>query len=140
MDNFQWTDELVFEFITFYTEYIQAPKVFWASEIAEEFKKSKLRKPLFTTEDGVDIYEGQKVIGVDKSIVYEFTTATDGINTSVGKFFSTREKADEYILVNKPLFSINEILDFDQEINGNGIAVALGQKLMEKANKKINGL
>lgn len=74
----------------------------------------KKLKVLFTTEDGVDIREG------DEYWVYDYgelnnihkvnrascTHTGDGINR---KYFSTKEKAEEYILLNKPCLSINDI-------------------------------
>ena len=75
--------------------------------------KPKAKQPLFTTEDGVDIFDGNK---------YFICTASLGncINNEgiVGKFFktnpnykyfSTKEKAEEYILMNKPVLSLKEI-------------------------------
>jgi len=72
----------------------------------------KLKQPLFTTEDGVEIFEGDNIYTVhldDWTIEYfeklnklDFTASND-------KDFSTKEKAEEYIIMNKPCLSINDI-------------------------------
>jgi hypothetical protein len=69
---------------------------------------NKIKKPLFTTEDGVDIFEEDKAYMVCpywRVDEYEISknTATDR------KWFSTKEAAEEYILMNKPCLSINDI-------------------------------
>lgn len=83
-----------------------------------------LKKPLFTTYDGVDIYEYTDRV---------FTWVTDGdivmceVNEQhvksclskpeTYKVFSTRESAEEYILMNKPLLSVNDIIDILDKSN-----------------------
>ena len=74
-----------------------------------EFWK-KVDNPLFITEDGVKGYEGD---------TYWFTTEQFTINKDIafkngyriGKCFSTLEKLEEYILFNKPILSLNDILN-----------------------------
>ena len=74
----------------------------------------KAKQPLFTTEDGVDIFEGDKYYPVNKTywIVNEpentckINYETYHKNTNN---FSTKEKAEEYILMNKPVLSLKEI-------------------------------
>jgi hypothetical protein len=68
----------------------------------------KIKQPLFATEDGVDIFEG----GIFCEVTNNFSL---GINVKIkvyesSKTFSTKEKAEEYILMNKPCLSINDIL------------------------------
>ena len=74
------------------------------------------RKLLFTTIDNVKIYEGDKYFSVCK----KYWIVLEPENTSKINYetyhknnynFSTKEKAEEYILTNKPCLSINEILD-----------------------------
>jgi len=78
---------------------------------------SKKKKPLLTTEDGVDIFEGD--------IFYLFTTAYNDktriniyeqvanyhYNNCTQKSFSTKEAAKEYILMNKPCLSIIDVVN-----------------------------
>jgi hypothetical protein len=78
-------------------------------------KLSKL-KPLLKTEDGVDIYEGDYYFSVlKKDLIYNGKFVAEPING--GKFsnpesciiFSTKEAAEEYILLNKPCLSIKDV-------------------------------
>lgn len=79
-------------------------------------------KRLFTTEDGVDIFEGDFVFQVKKdnyclqymslgnnNISHQFDATK--INNHLNLIFSTKEKAEEYILMNKPCLSYNEVLN-----------------------------
>ena len=72
------------------------------------FSNVKKYKPvLFTTEDGVDIYEGDRYYTVRNR---DFSIAYDGNGFKAqGKHFSTQEAAQEYILMNKPCLSINDV-------------------------------
>lgn len=75
-----------------------------------------IKEPLFTTEDGKDIYLGDKyyvpqVRGEHKEWTgkaLEFETENVDYGNDV-KRFSTKEAAEEYILMNKPCLSINEL-------------------------------
>lgn len=69
-------------------------------------------KPLFTTEDGVKIYHGDKWYGIQ----YDFRIFCWNPNTHIivpvsEKRFSTHELAEEYVLLNKPFLSINDIFN-----------------------------
>lgn len=76
----------------------------------------KKLKPLFTTEDGVDIFEGDSYVKVNPkyySLVTGFV-AEGGHKSHVGIFFSTKEAAEEYILLNKPSLSIQDLIKFQK--------------------------
>jgi ribosomal protein L19 len=71
-----------------------------------------IKERLFTTKDGVDIYEGDKIHFVNYN--YEYNGVYNAIKNSLAlfsnrKIFSTKEKAEEYIIMNKPCLSIKEI-------------------------------
>ena len=80
----------------------------------------KFKQPLFTTEDGVDIFEGDKIYSIESSL-NEINEKIAGIYTRSSinhpvehwykdnKYFSTKEKAEEYILMNKPCLSLNDV-------------------------------
>jgi hypothetical protein len=110
-DNFQWTDELVKEFTKEYhstdTWITVADPII---KKLEHFKASKSKPVLFTTEDGKHIYEGDD---------YWFIRHDDTIGTAnssrpplpKGKAtFSTEAVAKEYVLMNKPCLSVNDII------------------------------
>lgn len=70
---------------------------------------------LFTTEDGVDTFEGDNYFYTNSggSCVYK-EVATVGIIDYERKCnvvrFSTKEKAEEYLLMEKPILSLNDLL------------------------------
>ena len=70
----------------------------------------KAKTPLFTTEDGVDIYEGDKFYWLDKGLnINNSGYSTDKGFPHITLYFSTKEKAEEYIIMNKPVLSLNDI-------------------------------
>jgi hypothetical protein len=84
-----------------------------------------IKQPLFKTEDGVEIFEGNEVFYVFNDLTpvsnegykYKWTVYPAGkqyINNNVGnnyyKIFSTKKAAEEYISMNKPCLSYNDIL------------------------------
>lgn len=87
--------------------------------ITQMMSVRKTKQPLFTTEDGVDIYEGNTYILVRKGTVSKnfcSFTYTAISNKSMWNsqqknylLFSTKEKAEEYILMNKPVLSLNDV-------------------------------
>lgn len=78
-------------------------------------KKAKL---LFTTHDGKDIYEGDRAWLVNKHWTLDFYDFVDMGQREVDLrhypnlyvYFSTEEAAKEYILSNKPILSLNDLL------------------------------
>lgn len=71
------------------------------------------KQPLFTTEDGVDIFEGDKIHYCNKD--YKLYDSKAGSKFHGGKnkhfkYFSTKEAAEEYILMNKPCLSISDVM------------------------------
>ena len=109
--------------ISFSTPIIEGPSgqpgnCSWIEGI-NNIKKSK--QPLFTTEDGVDIFEGDNLYSIDNMLNIKkhllFNARYDD-NTLLNnriffnsdyKHFSTKEKAEEYILYNKPLLTLKDI-------------------------------
>ena len=74
----------------------------------------KVKQPLFTTEDGVDIFEGDSYCKVNNQSDYSLVTGfiAEGAQDNYrGLKFSTKEKAEEYILMNKPCLSLNDLLE-----------------------------
>lgn len=74
------------------------------------------KQPIFTTEDGVDIYDGDNYYWLDRSLNINNSGYTSiFMNTLNTLYFSTKEKAKEYILMNKPCLSINDIKFLDPD-------------------------
>jgi len=100
----------------------QAPVIFFGINYLIKYKQ-----PFFTTEDGVDIYEGDTIFSVESSLNeinlkvagnYKKSTKNHPVKHwyNDDKYFSTKEKAEEYILMNKPCLSINDVLSIGQRI------------------------
>jgi hypothetical protein len=73
-----------------------------------------VKKPLFTTEDSKDIFEGDKYwwvnINGDWKVWGPVVTGMMSSKTKGIPHFSTKEAAEEYIIMNKPCLSINDII------------------------------
>jgi hypothetical protein len=93
----------------------------------------KIKQPLFITEDGVDIFEGDYYYPVEKTYYFLHEKQTNNHCTNDDKFwiFSTKEKAEEYILMNKPCLSLQEI------VNSNGGKSVNGWEHLEELKKLV---
>jgi hypothetical protein len=99
----------------------------------------KVKKPLFTTEDGVDIYERDLVtpVNLDTLKIHATTPINTGESLKYGnyKYFSTEEKAEEYVLMNKPLnISIKELCPIIGQCNN---TTYIDLDLLTKKLKKL---
>lgn len=80
---------------------------------------TKIKQTLFTTEDGVDIYEGDDFYFVkiknsnSLDFIWEISTPNSSFvyEPEFEKYFSTKKAAEEYIIMNKPCLSINDIIN-----------------------------
>ncbi len=74
-----------------------------------------VKKPLFITEDGVEMFEGDKVWFITKKLeglnLIWCMCKNDAPDANY-LYFSSEAKAKEYIEMNKPVLSISEMLDF----------------------------
>jgi hypothetical protein len=70
------------------------------------------KKPLFTTEDGVDIFKNDIcwVVNSNNYALYKWTNPINTVIIDDEKYFSTIEAAKDYILMNKPCLSINDLM------------------------------
>lgn len=74
----------------------------------------KLKQPLFTTEDSIDIFEGDIIYGVsnDWKVFSHFTDLQNKVKSwGIKPIFSSKEKAEEYIFMNKPCLSLNDLVN-----------------------------
>ena len=84
-------------------------------EVSLEQYMAQFKKKLFTTEDGVDIFEGDSYYFVNKrtlSHVNKNNVANDinGGNNISFVYFSTEQKAKEYIDMNLPKYSEKDVI------------------------------
>jgi hypothetical protein len=94
-------------------------------------------KPLFTTEDGWDIYETSNVFlhGVDTNTWMPGMLHSSLFKKEDGwKWFSNEYNRDRYILMNKPTLSVNEVLDIFRD---HEVFDELVSALQERAKAKL---
>ena len=87
-------------------------KIFSTEEKAREYEALN-RKSLFTTEDGVEIFEGDQLILVTDKLVlgYLINFSTENLSNTKGKIFAKKENAEKFIKNNKKVFSLQDIKD-----------------------------
>lgn len=78
--------------------------------------KQVKREHIFFTDDNVKIYEGDEYFFCGEPlIVYSSKTVWHDIDSAlqrtINKYFSTREKAEQYVLMNRPCLSIQDMLN-----------------------------
>lgn len=118
-DEFVWTDELVAEFTSW--SLTKSPTMQGRYADIEQFKASKQRKPLFTTEDGKQIFKGDVYWFVVINNNFDITsTIACGSERQIDqcKDFSTEAAAREYVRLNKPMYSLNDVKKTWVEITG----------------------
>lgn len=93
----------------------------------------KIKQPLFKTIDGKDIYEGDEFYIVVNWLSHS-TIATQR-HVAFKDGFSTREKAREYVLMNKPCLSVNDVMSFT--FSENVHIKRLQEEITELAKSKI---
>jgi len=68
------------------------------------------KQPLFITEDGVDIFAGDFYTIVTNDLFESRTLVAMGNEINNIKRFSTKKAAENYIKMNKPCLSLNDVL------------------------------
>ena len=95
-----------------YESYFDGDLVYstYAIENYPEFWQ-EIKEPLFTTEDGVNLYEGDHYYAVYSTWLYDRIYLTPGnpVIFKHTKNFSTKEKAEKYINKNKAKYSEKDI-------------------------------
>ncbi len=89
-------------------------KIFSTEKKALEYVESVKPKPLFTTEDGKDIFEGDTYYCVNTaphlwSLFEQTAKERTKLNRGV-KAFTTKELAEEFLFLKKPLLSLDDLL------------------------------
>ena len=75
--------------------------------------KPKIKEPIFQTEDGIDMFAGMSFYYVCEELeLYNTICCTDEKPYKNAKKFSTKEKAEEYILLNKPCLSYGDVQEY----------------------------
>lgn len=77
----------------------------------------KSKQPILKTEDGIEIFEGDEVTWLYSS-GFQICSTRRAETTMLKdlRYFSTKEKAEEYILMNKPCLSLQDIKNFLNQV------------------------
>jgi hypothetical protein len=120
----------------------------WCDLVSEKGKEyhnvnfgalDKIKTPLFVTDDGIKVFdENQTIHGVltDFWIKVSYTPHLASMFKEHGKWFSSEEKRDQYILMNKPLLSLQEI--FKQTAIVGMACVEMERILTDVAKQKLS--
>lgn len=83
-------------------------------------KVIKAKKLILVTKDGKEIYEDTMVYGITNKFLVVFFIVNTMLPPGLleNKIFSTKEAAEEYILLNKPCLSYNDLIN---SIEDNGL-------------------
>lgn len=106
-----------------------------------DYLVKKVKQPLFTTEDGIDIFEGDIYYHTKPDFTISYGGKADNkisgnlIGYKNYKYFSTKEKAQEWVVLNKPCLSIKEICPIIGQCN-NTTYIDL-DKLTEKLKELV---
>lgn len=99
--------------------------VYPQNDIELVYDNEPVKKPLFTTEDGVEKFEGDDCFFIDTEKSDKPTKwyglpkplRSEGVDISRLKYFHSEEKAKEYIQLNKPvLVSYNELMEYMEKV------------------------
>jgi hypothetical protein len=75
------------------------------------------KQAILITEDGVDIFENNTSIYIlDKFTIRHIKHKDFNVISKYVKYFSTKEKAEEYILMNKPCLSLQNVLEITNKM------------------------
>jgi hypothetical protein len=144
-NEFVWTDELVKELLNVISEKLSGDgtTIQIHHSAVERFKQSKQpkREVLFVTEDGVEIFLKQYKIWVVNhkwEFYWKYAEAYVNGDCKYFKIFADKEKAEEYILLNKPVLSVNDVRNvFEMHT---AMDYFMQKKLIDLAKEKIKSI
>jgi hypothetical protein len=104
-------------------------------------KWATILQPIFKTQDGVDMYEGDKFYGVyqhintlishSNSLSYKFTVGSNAPNSDDAIWFSTKQLAQDYINANK----VKTLSDYEDMLSiGNHILNSSAERSIPRKN------
>jgi hypothetical protein len=139
-DNFIWTDEDVAEYSLKSKELTLFQFKWKKIQEKENIEKYTSKEVLFTTEDGIAVSAKQKVYWINTTYesyweVNELEIGDEFDQWDGVKYFSTHIAANEYVLINKPCLSINDLISAWEGFHKYS---PLFSKLKELAKSKIS--
>lgn len=94
------------------TAYDSETKRFASKQKALEFIEYFNRESVFTTFDGVELFGGEQALLVTDNFLQGvlLNFSPEDFKNTKGKIFAEKENLEEFILMNKPLLSLNDLL------------------------------
>jgi hypothetical protein len=123
--------------------YLENSKNIWSNELDQCLK---LIQPLFTTEDGVDIFENDEdVYYIDLKNLKDVKLSSPTICSTSQKsdyiFYKSKEKAEKYIFMNKPCLSLKDVANIyisaDKPITDTTSFSAQNRRIQELVKQKL---
>ena len=92
--------------------YNSETKRFASKQKALEFIEEFNRESVFTTYDGVELFGGEEALLVTDNFLQGvlLNFPPEDFKNTKGKIFAKKENLEEYILMNKPVLSLNDLL------------------------------
>ena len=87
-------------------------KIFSTEEKAKEYEE-KNKKPILTTEDGVEVFKGEQLFLVTNELALGrlINFSTENLSNTKGKIFAKKENAEKFIKNSQKVFSLQDIKD-----------------------------
>ena len=92
--------------------YNSETKRFASKQKALDFIEDFNRESVFTTYDGVELFGGEEALLVTDNFLQGvlLNFSPEDFKNTKGKIFAKKENLEEYILINKPVLSLNDLL------------------------------
>jgi hypothetical protein len=126
------SDKLLDDFIEFSESRGYGYQVRFA---VNDFKASKSKQVIFTTNKKIPIYHGDRYYYADDDFNMRTEIAYNHNTIPNREIFYTPDEAQEYILMNKPCLSVNEAV---YGIDEAWVTTRIMNKLKQLAQEKIN--
>ena len=85
------------------------PKYYYKDGKVIEYEE-RYKTPILTTEDNVELFGGESIYSVTDDFQLCYTSIATKENVQGVRVFAKKEVAEEHILMNKPLLSLNDLL------------------------------
>jgi hypothetical protein len=142
-DIFTWDDNKSYcriEEFSLHNNYIYVNQ-HWMGDVTVKISDWVLRNNiLFITEDGVEIFEGDKIwfVDIDYWLVETRLSKKGDTYKNRGLFpFSKKEKAEEYVILNKPCLSAKDVIDWITNSKPHSLSKAGEIALKELVKSKL---
>ena len=92
--------------------YNSETKRFASKQKVLEFIEDFNRESVFTTYDGVELFGGEEALLVTDNFLQGvlLNFSPEDFKNTKGKIFAKKENLEEYVLINKPILSLNDLL------------------------------